>query len=176
MDLEFYPYDFEYIVEDKVFVRMYAKTKDGKKICVQHAHEPFFFASTKNVNRVEFEKKLTGLTIESKENHAKVISFEVVKKNLIGKEQDFYKIYTNYPKAVPVLAKEISTWGVECFEKDILFIHILIKADLLRSVGNLPLDNYTPMNNDVIIVKKFVLWHSKAPAVLILWLAPSFSA
>ena len=40
----------------------------------------------------------------------------------------------NYPKAVPLIAKELQLWGIECYEKDILFIH-----RYLRDLGLTPM-------------------------------------
>lgn len=124
MNLIFYPYDFEYKVEGgEVYVYSYSKLDNGQKITIKHQHPVFFYASLKNINRDELNKKLKGLIIESKPLSAKVIFFEEVEMELLGEKKLFLKIYANYPKAVPLLAKQLDDWGVECYEKDILFIH-----------------------------------------------------
>ncbi len=124
MQLEFYPYDFEYKVEDgKTYFYFYARTKDGQKVAVKHHYQPYFYASASQVEAVPFEEKLKNLVLNAGPEPAKVAGLEKVEKELLGKKKVFYKIYTNYPKAVPLLAKEIQSWGVQCYERDILFTH-----------------------------------------------------
>ncbi|PIN73865.1 hypothetical protein COV20_01995 [Candidatus Woesearchaeota archaeon CG10_big_fil_rev_8_21_14_0_10_45_16] len=127
MEICFYPYDFQYRVQDDVVqVYLYARQDSGEQICVVYKHQPSFFASLLNIDEKEFEKRLSTLKMDGP-RPAKVISFEKVEKELLGKKREFYQIYANYPKAVPVLAREIQSWGVPCFEKDILFIHRFLR-------------------------------------------------
>ena len=124
MKITFYPYDFEYKVENgKVYVYSYSKLNNGRKVAIKHQHRVFFYASLDNVNQTELKKRLENLTVEKKPLPAKVIGYEEVERELLGKNKSFLKIYANYPQAVPLLAKQLDDWGVECFEKDILFIH-----------------------------------------------------
>jgi DNA polymerase, archaea type len=124
MNLQFYPYDFDYkIINGKVLVYLYSKLDDGSKVCVVQEYQPFFYATLKNINKVEFQKKIQTLSIPTTTTPAKVVSFEEVEKELLGRNQHVMKIFVNYPKAVPLLSKEIQSFGVECFEKDVLFIH-----------------------------------------------------
>ena len=124
MELQFYPYDFEYKVEQgKTFFYFYGRTKDGQKVAVKHHYPPFFYVSASGVDKQQFEEKVVKLVLMAGPEPAKVIRFELVEKELLGKKQNFYKIYVNYPKAVPLLAKEIQSWGVSCYEKDILYAH-----------------------------------------------------
>src|SRR3989344_4326895 len=124
MELQFYPYDFEYKVEQgKTFFYFYGRTKDGQKVAVKHHYPPFFYVSASGVDKQQFEEKVVKLVLMAGPEPAKVIRFELVEKDLLGKKQNFYKVYVNYPKAVPLLAKEIQSWGVSCYEKDILYAH-----------------------------------------------------
>ena len=124
MKITFYPYDFDYKLKNgKVLVYLYSKLNDGTKVCVVEQHQPFFFADLKNFDKTEFIQRLQTLSLASQPEPAKVISFEEIEKELIGEKKRFFKIYANYPKAVPILAKEIQSWGIECYEKDVLFIH-----------------------------------------------------
>ncbi len=124
MKLRFYPYDFEYKFKDgKVLVYLYSKLEDNTKICVIHEHQPYFFAKLDNINLTELKKRIELLNIDNRPEPARVTSFETIEKELLGKPTKFLKIYTNYPKAVPLISKELQSWGIECFEKDILFIH-----------------------------------------------------
>ncbi len=109
MEIEFYPYDFDYKVkEDGVYVYLYARN-----LCVIHKYKPFFYASLKDVDKKAFIKKLNNLELE----------FEEVSKKLLGKELPFFKIYTKKPKDVPVISKELQKLGIVCYENDVLFIH-----------------------------------------------------
>ncbi|MBT7992895.1 hypothetical protein HN569_03555, partial [bacterium] len=131
MEIKFYPYDFNYRVkDDKVYVYLYSKLEDGSKICVIHEHQPFFYARLQNISNEEFEKRIKTLDV----NGAKILSYDVVEKELLGKNEPFLKILVNYPKAVPSLARELQAWGLDCFEKDILFVH-----RYLRDMGIIPM-------------------------------------
>ncbi len=120
MKITFFPYDFKYKVEGTItYVYLYGKKEDNTQIIVKHAHQPFFYVSLEKIDVMGLKEKLHGF----KKDDARVISFETEKKNLIGKTQRFLKVYVNYPKAVPIIAKEIEKWGPTCYERDILFIH-----------------------------------------------------
>src|SRR3989344_3058847 len=133
MQLEFYPYDFEYKVEGgKTYFYFYGRTREGQKVAVKHLYHPFFYAQKSNdfsdaavsrVDKISFEQRMQKLELQAGHEQAKVIGLEIVEKNLLGKKQEFYKVYANYPKAVPLLAKEIQSWGITCYEKDILYAH-----------------------------------------------------
>src|SRR3989344_3579077 len=135
MDLHFYPLDFDYKVQDgKVLVYLYGKTDQGQKICVIHPHRPFFYASVDNVDTIVLAEKLKILKVDAADGPAYALSWEEVEKELVGKKKRFWKIYTNYPKAVPIISKELQAAGIECYEKDILFIH-----RYLRDMGITPM-------------------------------------
>ncbi|HLC82174.1 MAG TPA: DNA-directed DNA polymerase [Candidatus Nanoarchaeia archaeon] len=130
-----YPYDFEYKLEqDQVYVYSYCKLSDGQKAIIKQRHDVFFYAAVDNIDREKFKDRLTNLTVSHASNTARVLKHEPVLLELNGKIKPFFKIYANYPQAVPVLAKQIQDWGVECFEKDILFIH-----RYLRDVNLVPM-------------------------------------
>ncbi|MBI2666412.1 ribonuclease H-like domain-containing protein [Candidatus Woesearchaeota archaeon] len=132
MHLTFFPYDFQYKVkESKVLVYLYGKDSTGKKICVVVGHQPFFYAKIADLNKVE--EKLRSLKVEMDGKEGIITGFEPIEKELIGKKEIFYKIFTNFPKAVPLLSKELEHLGIKTYEKDILFIH-----RFLRDTGILP--------------------------------------
>src|SRR3989344_6578583 len=115
MQLQFYPYDFEYKVEEgKTFFYFYGRTKDGQKVAVKHHYQPFFYAAAAGIDTAKFEEKVLTLSLKAGLEPAQVIGLEKVEKNLLGKKQEFYKVYVNYPKAVPLLAKEIQSLGIAC--------------------------------------------------------------
>jgi len=52
-----------------------------------------------------------------------ILPKKINSKEFLGKKKTFLKIIVNYPKAVPFLAKELESLGLDCYEKDILFVH-----------------------------------------------------
>ncbi|MDO8656920.1 MAG: DNA-directed DNA polymerase [Nanoarchaeota archaeon] len=143
MDLHFYPIDIDYKVkDDKVLVYLYGRLQNGQKICVIHAHQPFFYASIENIDIAALAEKLKILKIEAPDGSAYAVSWEEVEKELIGKKKRFWKIYTNYPKAVPLISKDLQEAGIECYEKDILFIHRYLRdtgitpMTLVKAIGS----------------------------------------
>ncbi len=135
MEISFYPLDFDYTVRDgKVLVFLYSKLEDGTKLCVIQQHQPFFYAHLKNIDEELFLQRLQQCTLALPDGPARVVRWEKVERELLGKKEPFLKLYATYPKAVPHLARELESWGAECLERDILFIH-----RYLRDVGIIPL-------------------------------------
>ncbi len=148
MEIRFYPLDFDYkLKEGKVYLYLYSKLEDGTKICVLHEHQPFFYAAIGGIDTLALAQKLKDMTVEAKEGPATVISWEEVEKELLGKKQKLWKVYVNYPKAVPVISKELQSWGIECYEKDILFVHRYLRdrgitpMTLVKALGNFVKDD-----------------------------------
>ncbi len=151
MKITFYPYDFDYkLKNNKVLVYLYSKLPDGKRICVVQQHEPYFFADVPS-NKEEILHRLQNLTVDSQPQPAKVISFVAVEKELIGKKRQFLKIVANYPKAVPLLAREIKSWGVECYEKDILFIHRYLRDKALIPMCEMEADGQYIADSELVV-------------------------
>ncbi|MEK6969917.1 MAG: DNA-directed DNA polymerase [Nanoarchaeota archaeon] len=119
MHLKFYPYDFDYKVEDQTYFYLYGKLENGQKIVVKHPYQPYFYALLGGVDQEALVRKLTDFAVDT----AKVTHCEAVEKELLGKKLPFLKIYTNYPKAVPLIAQELQEQGIKSYEKDILFVH-----------------------------------------------------
>ena len=128
MEIEFYPYDFEYQVDGGMtYFYFFAKQGNGQKIVVKHLYQPYFYVSLEGVDISLLTQKLKGLVVDS----AAVTAWEEVEKELVGKKKQFYKVFVNYPKAVPVISKKLQSWGVECYETDILFVHRYLRDHAL---------------------------------------------
>jgi len=131
MKIQFYPYDFEYkIKNEKTYVYLYSKLEDGSKICVVHEHQAFFFSEVDDLDPEVFK----SITVESAGRVAKFTFWEKVKKEFLGKEKEYWKLTVNYPRAVPLLSRELQLLGVQCYEKSIVFIH-----RYLRDMGITPM-------------------------------------
>jgi len=139
MEILFYPYDFKYKLQNgKVFVLLFSVLNDGTKVVVQHQHQPFFYAETKEDQSDKYDEEFIGfiqqLKVEASPESAKIVSWEKVEKDLLGEKKSFWKFSTNYPKAVPLLASELQKRGITCYERDILFVQ-----RYLRDVGITPM-------------------------------------
>src|SRR3989338_3524557 len=103
MELQFYPYDFEYKVEaGKTFFYLYGRTKEGQKVAVKHHYQPFFYAAASGIDKKQFEERVLKLSLKAGLESAQVIRVEIVTRDLLGKKQEFYKVFANYPKSVPL--------------------------------------------------------------------------
>jgi DNA polymerase, archaea type len=148
MQIRFYAYDFDYKIKDgQTYIYLYGKLENNHKICVIQQYNPYFYAKVEDVDKEELEKRLPKLEVEAKEP-AKVIKWQEIDKELLGKKQKFWKIEVNYPKAVPLVSKELESWGLECYEKDILYVHRYLRdkaitpMTLLEADGELTNDKH----------------------------------
>ncbi|MBT6774565.1 hypothetical protein HOA91_04290 [Candidatus Woesearchaeota archaeon] len=124
MEIRFFPIEFVHkIREDKPYIYMYGKLEDNTKICVIQEYQPYFYAQVHESHKTQLGERLKALEVETNEGKAKVVSWESVEKELLGKTKSFWKIYTNFPKAVQLISNELSSWGIECYEKDVPFVH-----------------------------------------------------
>ncbi|MBI4980083.1 hypothetical protein HZC30_00830 [Candidatus Woesearchaeota archaeon] len=124
MQLRFYPLDFDYRYKDgTTYIYLYGKQDTGERVCVIHQYKPFFYAQVHELDQARIAEKLKDLKLENKPEPATVTGWEEAEKELLGKKVKLWKIYTNYPKAVPIISRELQAWGIECYEKDILFVH-----------------------------------------------------
>ena len=84
-------------------------------------HQPFFYAKIPDLNDIELKLKNIKADIDGKEG--KIIHFEQVEKELLGKKGIFYKVFVNFPKAVPPLSKELEKFGIDP-EDETLELHL----------------------------------------------------
>jgi len=144
MEIKFYPLDFTYQYKDgTTYISIYGKTIQNESLCIVQPYRPFFYIKIDNLDTKKLAEKLKDLQVEAKYNpeNAKVTGHEPIEKELLGKTQLFWKVYVNYPKAVPIISREIASWGIECYEKDILFVHRYLRDNnivpmtLTKAVG-----------------------------------------
>ncbi len=122
--IQCYPYDFQYKYKDGiVYVVLYAKTTKDELITIEHPYTPYFYVSLNNVSLPPLIDFLRTLTLDTKPEPAKVLRWEETEKLLLGAPQPFLKVYVNYPRAVPLIAKELTNKSYICHERDILFTH-----------------------------------------------------
>ncbi len=139
MKIKFSPYDFETKIKAKsTYIYLYGKLRDNTKICVVQAFQPYFYIKTKGIDLEKLEQRLTNIELkpsaESIET-AKVVSWEEVKKALLGKEELFWKIYVNSPRATYLISKELEKEGVDCYETDLPPIHRYLRDQNLTTMS-----------------------------------------
>lgn len=128
MEIHFYPLDFDYQIRDgKPEILSFGKLDSGERICVIYQYQPYFYLRLKDLDKETIIPILEKLDIPSRDIPAKIISWEDAEKELLGKKEKFLKIFTNQPKAVPIIAKELQLLGMDCYEKDIPFIHRFLR-------------------------------------------------
>jgi len=149
MHFNFYPLDFDYRVEEgQTYFYLFGRTDKGERLAVRKQCHPYFYAQVQDIDRETLSSRLKNLSLEAKPENARVLNWEDTEKELLGKKVHLWKIYVNYPKAVPLVSRELQGWGVECYEKDILFVHRclrdlgIIPATLTEVKGELKQGNY----------------------------------
>lgn len=135
MKLEFYPYDFEYVIKEKVYLSLYSKTTAGKKVCVIFPYQPFFYIDPVGKEINYLKSSLVSFAVEGKPETARIISVDITEKEYFGKNKMFLKAYVNYPKAVPLLAKALEERGLRCYERDILFVQRFLRDNALSPMA-----------------------------------------
>jgi len=115
--LSFYPTEIEYAIRNgRAVVWLFGRTVEGKQICViDEEFEPYFYV----VGTPDLEE--LGKLVDGEH---KVVRVEQVRKRLNEHEINALKIFTNIPKAVPIIKdKAIQLAGVEgAYEYDILYV------------------------------------------------------
>lgn len=128
--LVFYPISLDYIIENKKpIIRIFSILENKKKaVLLDDSFRPYFYAEIKNISTEDLKDKINKI-IDSinKENNFTDLILEDIK--LVEKKQGFetkelFKITINIPKAIPILAENISKFKetIETYERDIKFI------------------------------------------------------
>jgi DNA polymerase elongation subunit (family B) len=126
--------DFNYKIEEgKTYFYLFGRTDQKERIAVKIEHTPFFYAQIQDIDKETLTSRLKNLSLEAKPEPARVLQWEEGEKELLGKKIKLWKVFVNFPKAVPLISKELQGWGIECYEKDILFVH-----RTLRDLGVIP--------------------------------------
>ncbi|PJE81790.1 hypothetical protein COU58_00490 [Candidatus Pacearchaeota archaeon CG10_big_fil_rev_8_21_14_0_10_32_42] len=118
MDFEFLPIDYDYFdFEEKNYVEIFGRGKDGKKICVIDNFEPYFWAILKNnLNEKKIKEVLDyilSINFEGKGRQVKVEKAEVEEKNFLGKKVKAVKIYGNNYKDLHSIADKLGIPEIE---------------------------------------------------------------
>jgi DNA polymerase II len=95
------------IENDRAYVYLFGRLKDGRSFCSKNVYEPYFYIKTSDVKKISHMK---GFKHE-----------ETTLKNFEGEE--ITKIILKLPAEVPELKKMFEDKRVECYESDIKFAY-----------------------------------------------------
>src|SRR4030042_1783082 len=111
MRLSFYVVDVNYVIKDgKAVIQLFGRTDDGRQAClVDDRFEPYFYVK----GTVEDETLLS-----LKKDVFRVSRVQRCVRRINEKDAGVIKVFTNLPKAVPMIKDLALNLGLECFEYD----------------------------------------------------------
>lgn len=114
--------DIDYITKnEKAVVRMWCKDSDGVFVAYDRTFEPYFYVISDYEPYVKVEDGKKTIAVER---------IERVKRKILGKEKDVFKVFAKHPQHVPKLRESISKFA-DVREADIPFVYrYLIDKDL----------------------------------------------
>ena len=106
MMVVFIPLDIDYVddKENKTWIRIFGRTKDGKRCCVLDSCEAFFYLIPKEgVDIKKYVEKVKKTEVKIANRIGKVKKIEIVKKNFVGKPITALKVFvTNHKDIIPI--------------------------------------------------------------------------
>ncbi len=111
--------DVDYLNKgDAAYIRLTVKCKDGKaRELFDTKFRPYFYiVPSRDVD----EKTITAIKFQDGERSAGATKVEKVRKSLIGKEVDAFRVFVGNPAHVPKLSAVLQQYG-NCYEYDIPF-------------------------------------------------------
>ena len=146
MEKEVFLLDIDYITEkdeeghDKAVIRLWCKSKEGEDfIVLDKTFEPYFYAFPyshshsygREYDLEEQKRLIEEIRIYREAEVIGVKRVEFCQKKLLGVDRRGLKIFTAYPRHVPLLREEVRKAGLTALEADILFaIRYLIDKQL----------------------------------------------
>ena len=129
--IEFYPISLDYIDEfegsHRGIIRLFGRTKKGKRICVlDRGFSNYFWAVVERKEVVKkLEEKILALKIQERRRVTYATEVALERKKHLGQEVYALKIKVNNPRDIMPLREEIRNMeGVkDCLEIDIPFVH-----------------------------------------------------
>ena len=110
----FFPFDVDLDIEDKPYVLLFGRTREGNKICVKHEFYPYIWVVL-NGEEGEVRNTLENIDevdINNIEKHTKILA---------GKEIDVLKVTLQTPNQMPTLRNILEKKGIILLEGDILY-------------------------------------------------------
>jgi len=178
--LEFYPFDFDYSAsrDGKTVLKIYGTTKEGKKVLIKdYSLNPYFYViinPEKTAEALDYALKIKGM---NEEREVTVLSVDVVKKKLKGKDVTAIKIEVPQPSDISAIKDEVKRMPgyIERAEIDIKFYrrYLIDKQitplTLMRASGEIEENpkynvDYVVRADEITIVSEDTIEHPKVIA------------
>ncbi len=123
--IDFYPFSIHHkndLETDSCQIHIIARqNKTNKKIIIKTDFIPYFYIRLKGTDETKLIKYLNETNISPKQGQItyKITKTQKITKNLLGNEEKFLKITTNFPEAIYEYKKLLSNKDIETFEDDI---------------------------------------------------------
>lgn len=125
--IRFFPLDISYkVIDDIPVIMMFGRTSESKHICVaDYSFRPYFLLLPKEkADAGALSKELEAISVREKGARFEVIAVEKADKKIMGRKAALLKVYTNIPKAIPVIRDMVKGWesvsGI--YEADIKYV------------------------------------------------------
>jgi len=122
----FIPLDYDYIdINDSAVIRIWGKTKDGRRICVIDETDAYFWLIPKaKTDLKKYAEKVKKIQLKHAGRLARVLDAKIKEKNFLGEKIEALQVFVSNPKdisAIKDIAKEFpETEGKK--ETDINFV------------------------------------------------------
>jgi len=122
----FIPLDYDYIdIDDSAVIRIWGRTKEGKRICILDETEAYFWLIPKEKADLEkYAEKVKKIKLQHAGRTAEVLDVKTKEKHFLGERIKALKVFVNNPKDISVI-KDIAKEFPETKDKkeqDINFV------------------------------------------------------
>lgn len=119
--IEFFPLDFDSIVRDnQSYVRIFGKTKDGKRICIYDKFDQYLWAIPKDKSLAkEYQKKINQIKLPDLKRITYVKKTELHNKKFLGKDVTAVKVFLNHPGDMKEITSEIKNFKEDFGRKEV---------------------------------------------------------
>lgn len=111
MEIEFIPLDYSSLeINDKSYIRIFGKTKDGKSCCIFDETENYFYVILKKQAKGEIQnilKKIEKRKYDYQDRKIKISKAEIVEKRFLGKDVRTIRVYVKNIRHMNPIAERI---------------------------------------------------------------------
>lgn len=134
--------DYDYIdVDDSSVIRLWGRTKEGKRICVLDTTDSYFWLIPKaKANLEKYAEKVKKIHLKHAGREAKVLDVRIKEKNFLGQPVKALQVLVNNPKDITAI-KDIAKEFPETEEKRETDINFVTRYIIDKKI--IPLETYT---------------------------------
>jgi DNA polymerase elongation subunit (family B) len=134
--------DYDYIdVDDSSLIRLWGRTKEGKRICVLDSTDSYFWLIPKaKTNLEKYAEKVKKVHLKHAGREARVLDVKIKDKNFLGEPIKALQVFVNNTKDIPAI-KDIVKEFPETEEKRETDINFITRYIIDKKV--IPLETYT---------------------------------